>query len=42
MVPEQKSEREAGSRGCTKKPNHTAISLGDNQPFGMAVSSVPA
>lgn len=40
MVPEQKSEGEAGPRGDTKKPNHTTLILRDNRSHRVAISSI--
>lgn len=40
MVPEQKSEGEAGQRGNTKKPNHSTLILRDNRSHRVAISSI--
>lgn len=40
MVPEQKSEREAGPGGNTKKPNHSTLILRDNRSHRVAISSI--
>lgn len=40
MVPEQKSEGEAGPGGNTKKPNHSTLILRDNRSHRVAISSI--